>query len=1398
VEGFSAASNRLNLSLFGGPSGETEKIVNTAATGPVVTMYDLSSNVFVCDVSGGKEREVQCPDSSKAKCCQSSNVYIGLRKANATGPIDLSANMLAAPKIPDKKSAAWIADTATRLAYEEYQQIQDEADTADDTPQDPPPPEIIPDFGVSLGQFASPVSELPWDADNATSLQSDIVWGYVSPEASKSIWHKVYTQNLLSNPSNLNGNDQGQFTYHAPLLDIDIHDPKAAVASQIGEFLLLNAVFPKIQETLSIKNIYNLINKPVKPAKPILKVEKPVGTNLKTRVGSGKWKALKKTFSSKYATWFKKKMGAFTAKMAMKSIALKASLQAAVAAAGLSSAGTAVPYAQSVAAMITAVIDTLSTAVMLISTLMLPILEQLMDGEGMCPTNYKSFESIIPQPAETIIATFIPIIGDIIDMFYPYLCFRKPNDLMVAGLVAFVTGGFPIAIGLFIAAAAEDKKNNEEVPFITIKTPLKGQPYAEDSTLSIYYANRIEPALDGNGVGIVPPPIEDFKIRRSDRAEPVARDWCNFANPIMMDRMANLYYKYSYANPVVQDDGRHSYDYISGFIGVIASSELSCDVVCVTTTVTFNPVTGGSVTKEKKSPIYRRFYFIKSVDDPQGYFTVTGCTNTDDCAPEALALSTDDGANYVPSVPKVFDVTSITKYGADGINHNLDANLIIAGEITALTGLGLQMGGGLAGSAVAALASNEISAGASGIAGIIVPAKPGDQIGSYISVAGCNPGTTCAVPLRTPGAPPTKFVLRSTDEYYYINRGPVIEQASGYVPEIRFCHGVDGSGVPVTMDQCTDSKSLRAAIELYEATYPTRRIKVVRVIEPRGILGCYYHFDTVSYNPDTNEEGIEYVKTEVIAYYTILNQSTCVRTIRGFEPYETADPIYKVPRTIKIPEAIQIPGQPRVKYPTRYEVPDKRGGPSTFVPINPRKPFVVPSKLPKSTVLGAPGTCPKATCDGRAQIDKLIVDFNKAHSDRKIQKVLKAWTSKPDRCDYQVEMLRMSGNTRVVQKESVRIMVTEDKDVPDVKCMFKRVSDGSDRINSGTFIQPNTPALSTPDTSGGILGYKSVVTAIQTIFNDTIRPILIAKPEVNLPAIATDANRSIENLSQLIFNEQTLKACPSKSCRDVDVLKAIADRYNADNLPSEEFFVDKHVMGKILKSGVANESACDVIFSDMKFQYDDVLQPPTNQVNTGMIYRFKLTPTGSSCDRDGAYKVLPGDYFDVSDNAIGVRSADTTMFDTPTGKYAPNRNIGFTPPMTPAKDCRGPEALAALKAGLPKAVTIGRNTVTPTYVSVQWSFSRSNTMCEYKIKKNVETTVAGSSRPPKKVNGVETFVKADFSGSTPIINEYDLEYVEVDDEGDTLMNGEYVTLPFLANYDGTTKTTLIDMRENVF
>ena len=1293
--------------------------------------------VFACK---SNEQQIKCPDERQATCCKVTgeySAYIGLRKADsmmkAINPEQSRANYRAV----DKTTEAYKADTFVREAYDAYQELVDAAEEANDTTDiTEPPPEMITISG-GLGKFDTSISSIPWDADLSDMLQSETVWGYVSPEASKSIWNKVYYNGYFSDLGNLGSDDAGKFTYSSPVIGIDVHDPNAGAAVAVTDFLLMNVVAPRIQSVFTITNIGAAVSSSTKKLKTAIeKTTKSIGPQIKKILGPVKGRILQTKLAQRASAIFEKLFAKKMAKFAtQKGVAIGVA-EANVAIVGAATAGAGVPQAQGIATIITGTLEVLSNIMMAVSIIMYPVLEQLIDGEGMCPPNYKSLQSVIPQAAETAISTFVPIVGDLIDLFYPYVCFRKPRDELIAGLVLFVTGNFLPAIALFITAGVKDEQDG--TPWVVLKKRLEEQPYTEDSTLSVAYASQIIPHLDGNGVGILPPPLEDFKIQTASGAIQ-SRPWCNFANPIMLDRMANFYYKNALGRLEYNDNGTAYFTYISRFIGVVASSELSCDVVCTMTTVEFDPVSGNNVDISGMSPQYRRFYFIKGETDPDGYFTVTGCTNQDDTGPDATSTSADDG-NYVPSLPKVFNI--IKK------QQQIDNAALLGGIGTGIIGAGLQMGGGIAGAVVNAVASQAINEGLTKAAGKALPKDATPKDGSYIFKSDNG------------------LILKTINDYFIIDRGTVIETAFGYGPEIDFC-----AGSQLTMEQCTDQDRLRSVVDKYHAENPRLRIKVIYAIEPRGTDACYYKWEETNYDPATNDERIDYRMKEIILYYKLMDYTTCVWKMDQFGSYETAAAIYKQPRSIPIPVALRMPDKPIAKYPTRKPVKDPKTGVITaWVPTHPSKPFYVPRPLPPKAVLGA-----KSSCESRAQIEKSITDFNEAHRDKKIENVVKGWTSAPNRCDYLVDMLRIVGGKQAIQRESVSIMV-EDKEG---KGLFSRVSDGSDKINSGTFIQDTTPLLSATDTSGGVLGYKAVISALQTTFNNIIKPIIIQKPEAKLPEIASSANKSIEKLSQLVFNSQTLKACPQKKCADPDILKAIHTAYNNDSNPKEQYDVDVHTMTKILKAGVASDDECDVIFSDQKQVFSDILNDPIEVVNSGRSYRFKLTPTGDACSGI-PYTVLPSAYRDVSNNAIGVRSESTTIYDADTG------NIGFRVPPLMQTDCRKGSILTAIKGYLARTNARDNPNDIHTYKSVDWSFNAGSNICEYKVTKNVQ-------RGRKLYKDVETYLRATVKASTLTAEEYDLDEIDIDEGGGATRDGIPVNLPFLSSYEESKRSQKVNV-----
>jgi hypothetical protein len=1500
------------------------------------------------------ETSIPCPEGS-TKCCKVNDkygsLYVMLRKEDGPTPVMPPTERMGPPP-PDASGT----DTTTIEAYQEYQDAEDEAAAAEEAvapPLAPPPP--VPDYGSSLGSLDADITSLPWDADNATVLQSDVVWGYVSPEASKSIWNKVYAQNVLNDPRNLTQDENGKFSYESPLLGISTSDPNAAMKMQLGEFFLQNAALPfaqgkieKLTDTGKVK-LQNAVGRS----------SRALGSHVRNLIGAGKFKGLKLKFGRQAMKWFEKKITSFLQKFLIKSLALQAQVwgvSTALSAAAVASLGVlaaAAAAAAATATAVTAALNVLGAVTMGVVILLGPVLEQLIDSEGMCPPNTKSYNLILPPAVSSIIMGFIPVVGDIMDLLAPYVCYSPDGRTF-------------------------------------LKEKIKGQPYAEDTTLSVTYAAQIQPKGEtSTAAAIVPPPLERFAVQNPDGSTS-PRDWCNFANPVMLDRMANFYYKYAFANPLDNGDDTVSISYISRFIGVIASSELSCDVACTMTTITYDATQGNNIIIDEDDPIYRRFYFIKGSTDPQGYFTVTGCTHEDECAPDGTTLSTEKDANYVPSLPKVFNVKELP-------TKAFDWKSMLINQGVAVVGMGLSRRGGLAGDVTNQAGSSTLADRLTGVAGVT---KAKDMTGSYIY------------------ADPTiigNFKLQTTDDYYYIDRGTVIETAYGYGPEIKFC-----ADSQVTMDQCTNQYRLRAIVDAYHFSNPALHIKTIYAIEPRGRDACYYKWSVVGFNAATNEEQLVTTTQEVIAYYKMKDEVTCVwyldttRGKGGFDMYSgdatagsctvkldtTTNPVkyyrdwatcYTAPRVIPIPLAQQPNPQTTVLYPTRKKKVDAAGNVS-YIPAHPVTPFFIPKPMPLDglTLQG----CPTATCATAAQINQSITDFNGAHRDRKIQKVLKAWTTgvtptavteaqvaaeaasqaraallvaiskasaagtkllasattvlaqqaawaaeagalaaaqatwkaalpasqtvakeitiatnedatkaiersssiakavatanilvaaivakgpaplqsvydaaatkaaadmakraaalesqkKQDqnailaaggkipaamssasiesemdeavkatgalqtaitaatnalkdsytksqtasagmavstRCDYQVEMLRVMANgTRVVQKESLSmnmapIMGADKKPT----CLFTRVSDGSDKINSGTFIQDGTPELSTPDTAGGILGYKAVVSAIQATLNKAILPLINMKPEKALPNIANDSQQAVQTLAQQLFNSQTLEACPTKTCKDADILMAIMNQYNDDNFPSEEFYVEKHTMIKVLKAGIASKTQCDIIFEDRVEKYDDILQPPTSGTIYGRTYRFNLTPTGDACTGT-PYKVAPKDYYDASYSQIGVRSASTTI-----------DKGGFA--LRPSTlDCRNPSILSAIKAYLGQQNAAARPKDSTRYNQVMWSFKRGANTCEYKVNKDVTYNVATLREDPQ--TDVETFLKVSFDPNGKVIaaSEYDLADVDQkkDSAGNTItvINGVQVQLPFLANYDET-PSSLVNM-----
>ena len=390
--------------------------------------------------------------------------------------------------------------------------------------------------------------------------------------------------------------------------------------------------------------------------------------------------------------------------------------------------------------------------------------------------------------------------------------------------------------------------------------------------------------------------------------------WCDFGSETMLDRMAQFYYDQSTLHPQQIEGGRISYEYIVQFYGVTASSELSCDVACQIKTVIFNPVTGGDYEESLGTTYpddpgnqvsYRRFYFI-NIDaasaailaanaatnpslykkswpkDPDGHFTVTGCTNSDYTAPNAMAYSTDPGVDPIMSLPKIYNVrpknTDRVQFSKEtfAVSAATTAATLLVGAVPPIK-RGKSGGVRIDRSAQPSMAQQVVGAVAGGLAGVAITNFMNKALNIKVPVGAAVENAVVGPVSGSVEKGDAIFSVSTNNDNFEVDHGPIYEcrarDNNGYVPNITFCGKVN-----TTELLCSHPLILRNTVDLYHKDNSGVHIKSITAIEPRGKDGCYYKFNTTSYNPENNSEGAVTTVKEVVLKYDQNDTSTCVFT----------------------------------------------------------------------------------------------------------------------------------------------------------------------------------------------------------------------------------------------------------------------------------------------------------------------------------------------------------------------------------------------------------------------------------------------------------------------------------------------------------------------------------------
>jgi hypothetical protein len=161
----------------------------------------------------------------------------------------------------------------------------------------------------------------------------------------------------------------------------------------------------------------------------------------------------------------------------------------------------------------------------------------------------------------------------------------------------------------------------------------------------------------------------------------------------------------------------------------------------------------------------------------------------------------------------------------------------------------------------------------------------GGLAATLLDITGLQTALACTYQdvLKQTGTYLLNGMLLTSQDRFFINRGPAIQYAPGYVPAIE---GRKCTSIPITNKICADRLNIRRMAKLYTYKRQTRRVKRVTGIVPDTVNNnCVYFIQDIGINPADNNRDIP--GTEASYSYalpfTITNKNTCAYTPTGLE-----------------------------------------------------------------------------------------------------------------------------------------------------------------------------------------------------------------------------------------------------------------------------------------------------------------------------------------------------------------------------------------------------------------------------------------------------------------------------------------------------------------------------------
>jgi hypothetical protein len=1178
------------------------------------------------------------------------------------------------------------------------------------------PDTVILDIGGAFGEYDA--SRIPWDAENKELLPSEALYGIVPAIVSAALFSKIDQANQLSDVSKLPFDEESNaIQFNSPMIvenaDAIAKEEEAAeittqVAVVVAAMVLSESIESKFDAKVEADKIKAKTKTPtVQPSaasnlsvtKTEVKKIKPINfskylDNLKfsvtkvNKVTKEVGEKASKSVLKKVATIVGKRIGKFLSQVIIKSIVLSVSLKA-------------IPPVWFGAALGTAY-DIIVTPLILglsLSGVIDKAIEKSADQEGCCPPGTTPLDSIIPSLLNDIIIGNIPIIGDILGFFYPYVCSDNSTGALVYKLTLTLPKyiSYPWLSCYYLEWPEYNCRGGTSSPVNGKR--LNGNSYDWNNTGIGPYVSLNQIIRNPEAYKQIMKEMKAGILKETEvqRIVPQGRKfvYADFTEPKMLIDMAQFYYNWASKDYYPNDDGTVTIEYISKINYVVASSLYTCDVSCEMVSVTFDPLTGSNYSETITYDRDRRFYYrVNPNVDPPRFWEDTNSEwrQLDD----AYDLAMNDLNNFIYQDRfrnTKLDATVLTTAYRQMLDNSNRLSFItnIATNTYAITGPTGAFDASIREFNQSFIASQQALSNIprtylrgfttaddatlltrlSTIIGhsnalwehhkSLSTSRSSTYVNNQYKIMGCTKIDATA----SSAANPDPLNLES-DIRYFTN--------FNVLPYIKRCESIN-----IDINKCIDPSNIDIIIYNYYLQNPTKRIKSINNIKAKGKNACEFIWDEVTYNPSTKSETDfrKNVNTTILYQQDL---SSCTFDLpppiaisgtsnylfgsqtggtTGLQIPPTSIKMFKNPLDSSSPNFNDNSNltyiQAKYKFPVmptdaeKVNLPiNQQNRPKGFVDSNVDTiPRFDPATFKRLPDLIRPKKPIRIRYPNEEQKFLGNESNNYCSDPRTLSNIIMDYNGNSNNVNKIAKIIRTFTSSSNTCDLEVDMYIKDSKKIErkTITANVKRETFQNpftyDSLNSGASglnINTETDTLSNPYQLG--FGYSE---PYLRSFREEIAPNT-AYFNDNLIKNFTDKTKQLRDgnyriLQGLVGTQKLGDPACNKRCSDDEIVQRIVEQYNKDGVPKTRFDVKQESVRQVVNSATASSNTCHVILDTKNEYYGDYYGDKSSS-NYSSDFRLKLKKVEMSNLGNCTFNPLPNQiYQDISASDLALTSS---------------------------------------------------------------------------------------------------------------------------------------------------------------